>query len=162
MAKFDINRYSTQEKVLGGAALVALIALFLPWYGFSAGGFSASVSGWSTNYGWLGGLLLIAAGVYLVLVRSDVNVSNMPVTPLVIIMGVSMLGTLIVAIRWLTLPSGHGGGFGVSYSYGPMVGLYLTLIAGIVESVIAVMLFRASSEKLPWDKASTPPAPPAA
>lgn len=156
MAAFDINKYSTQEKVLGGAAIVALIALFLPWYGASVAGFSASVSGWNTSWGWLGGLLLVAAGVYLVLLRSDVNLSKMPLTPLVAIAGISLLGTVIVVIRWLTLPSGHGGVGGIGYSYGPRVGIFLALIAGIVETAVSVTLFRASDEKLPWDNSSTP------
>jgi hypothetical protein len=46
MAKFDRERLSTLDWAVVGAAGVALIALFLPWYGASAGGFSASVSGW--------------------------------------------------------------------------------------------------------------------
>lgn len=157
MASFDINKYSTQEKVLGGAAIVALIALFLPWYGASVGSFSASVSGWHTSYGWFGGLLLVVAGVYLVLLRSQVTLPRIPVTPMVIITGLAMLGTLIIAIRWLTLPSGHGGLAGIiSYSYGPRVGIFLALIAGLVESVVGVLLFRASGEKLPWDNTATP------
>lgn len=157
MASFDLNRYSTQEKVLAGAAIVAFIALFLPWYGASVGGFSATVSGWSTSYGWLGGLLLVLAGVYLVLLRSQVDLTKMPVTPMVIITGLAMLGTLIVAIRWLTLPSGHGGVDGiVSYSYGPQVGIFLALIAGLVESALGVVLFRSSGEKLPWHNTATP------
>lgn len=160
MAKFDAKRLSKLDwAVIGGAGL-SFIALFLPWYGFSDGPFSASVSGWSTSYGWFGGLLLIAAGIYLALVRSEFNLSAVPVTPAVVVLGASAPGTLIVIIRWITLPSGHAGVIGLTaYSYGPSVGIFLTILAGLVEAGAAFALFRASGEKLPW-AAAQPPAPP--
>jgi uncharacterized membrane protein YeaQ/YmgE (transglycosylase-associated protein family) len=45
---------------------------------------------------------------------------------------------------------------GVGYSYGPRGGIFLALIAGLVESVVGVLLFRASGEKLPWDNTAAP------
>jgi hypothetical protein len=153
MAKFETKRLSRLDWAVVGAGGVSFIALFLPWYGVSAGFFSASVSGWSTSYGWLGALLIIAAGVYLALQRSDVNLSRVPVTPAVFVLGVAALGTLIVVLRWITLPSGHAGVGGVTaYSYGPRVGIFLTIIAGLVQVGAALVLFRTSGEKLPWAK----------
>ena len=150
MAKFDAKRFSRMDWAVVGAAGVSFICLFLPWYGASYGFYSASVSGWSTSYGWLGGLLIIAAGVYLALLRSEVNLAKMPLTPAVVVLGAAALGTLIVVLRWITLPSGHYGLVG--YSEGPRVGIYLTIIAGVVQVVAAVGLFRSSGEKLPWAK----------
>jgi hypothetical protein len=150
MAKFDAKRFSRMDWAVVGAAGVSFICLFLPWYGWSAGPYSFSVSGWSTSYGWLGGLLIIAAGVYLALLRSEVNLAKMPLTPAVVVLGAAALGTLIVVLRWITLPSGHYGLVG--YSEGPRVGIYLTIIAGVVQVVAAVGLFRSSGEKLPWAK----------
>ena len=140
MAKFDTKRLSRLDWAVIGAAGLSFISLFLPWYGFSLGAFSVSVSGWSTSYGWLGGLLIIAAGVYLAMVRSEVNLSNMPVTPAVVVLGAAALGTLIVIIRWISLPSGLGA----------RIGIYLTIVAGLVQGGGAIALFRASGEKLPW------------
>jgi hypothetical protein len=151
MAKFDTKRLSRLDWAVVGAAGLSFISLFLPWYGASYGGFSFSVSGWSTSYGWLGGLLIIAAGVYLAMQRSDVNLSRVPVTPAVAVLGAAALGTLIVVLRWITLPSGHAGVGGLTvYSYGPRVGIFLTIIAGLVQVGAALPLFRASGEKLPW------------
>jgi hypothetical protein len=114
------------------------------------GSFSPSVSGWSTSYGWLGALLIIAAGVYLALLRSEVNLTKMPLTPAVVVLGAAALGTLIVVLRWITMPSG---GVGIAgFSYGPRIGIYLTIVAGVVQVVAAVALFRSSGEKLPWAK----------
>ena len=151
MAKFDAKRLSRLDWAVVGAAGVSFISLFLPWYGASSGVFSASVSGWSTSYGWFGALLIIAAGVFLALQRSQVNLNSVPVTPAVVVLGAAVLGTLIVVIRWITLPSGHAGIGGVTiYSYGPRVGIFLTILAGLVQVAAAVALFRASGEKLPW------------
>ena len=49
--------------------------------------FSVSVSGFSSGYGWLGALLIIAAGVYLAMVRAGSNMPNTGVGP-----GVAVLG----------------------------------------------------------------------
>ncbi len=158
MAKFEMKRLSRLDWAVIGAAGLSFISLFLPWYGFSSPAFSASVSGWSTSYGWFGGLLIIAAGVYLAMVRSEFNLSNMPVTPAVVVLGASALGTLIVIIRWISLPSGHAGVAGITaYSYGAQVGIFLTIIAGLVQVGAAVALFRASGEKLPWASGPTTP-----
>lgn len=151
MAAFDAKKLSQLDWGVAGAGGVALISLFLPWYGVSSGFYSASISGWSTSYGWLGSLLIVAAGVYLVMHRSQVNLANMPIGPAVVVLGAAILGTLIIAIRWLTLPSGSTGVVGgASFSYGPRIGIILTLIVGIVQVVCAFMIFRGSGEALPW------------
>jgi hypothetical protein len=151
MATFDASKLSKLDWGVIGAGGIGLIALFLPWYGVSAGFYSASVSGWSTSYGWLGAILIIAAGVYLLLQRAQVNLPKLPVGAAVLVLGASLLGTLIVGLRWITLPSGHAGVAGVTYySYGPRVGIILTLIVGIVQVVCAFALFRASGEAVPW------------
>jgi hypothetical protein len=154
MAKFDINKFSTIDKVLGGAAALAVISLFLPWRNY--GPFSQSSFG--TGYGWLGGLLIIAAGVYLVLQRSGVDLSKVPAPPSVIILGASALGTLIVLLRWIFIGS-YGGYSFRGFSAG--AGLIIAVICGVVEVVCALMTFRSSGDKLPWAaKPTDPPATP--
>jgi hypothetical protein len=150
MATFEWKKLSTTDKVISVTALIALIALFLPWYGASSVYGGASVSGFSTSYGWLGGLLIVAAGVYLVFLRAGSNMPKFSYGPGVIVLGLSLIGAVIVIIRWVTLPSGSfdGGAF----SYGPQVGMYIVLIAGIVQAFFALRMFRASGEALPWSK----------
>ena len=151
MANFDPKKLSRADWIVAGAGALALICLFLPWYGASTLGFSASVSGWSTSYGWLGALLIVAAGVYLVLQRSQADLSAIKAGPATVVLGASVIGTLIVLIRWISLPRGHAGVQGVTVvSYGPRVGIVLTLIVGIVQAATALTLFRSSGEKLPW------------
>ena len=140
MAKFDANAISKLDWGIIGAGGITFIALFLPWYGVSVGPFSVSVSGFNTSWGWLGGLLIVAAGVYQLMHRSQVNLSKMPIGPAVAVLGAAALGTLIVVLRWLTLSSGVG----------PRFGMIVTLILGIVQIVCALRLFKASGEALPW------------
>ncbi len=153
MASFDPKRLSMLDWIVVGASALAFICLFLPWYGATTLGYNASVSGWGTSYGWLGGLLIVASGVYLLLQRSQADLSRVKLGPATVVLGAAVLGTVIVILRWISLPSGHGGIDGVNlYSYGPEVGIWLTLVVGLVQVVSALRLFRGSGEKLPWSK----------
>jgi hypothetical protein len=147
---FDWKRLSSTDKVISITALAALISLFLPWFGVSSGPYSASESGFNTSYGWLGALLILAAGVYVVLLRAGTEMPKFSYGPGVIVLGLSALGALIVIIRWLTIPrASYAGGY---YSYGPRIGMYLALIAGVVQALFALRMFRASGEAVPWKK----------
>lgn len=148
----DFKKLDKLDRVVVITAAIALVALFLPWYGVTSGPFSASVSGFSTSYGWLGALLIIAAGVYLLMLRSGSSMPKTSMGPGVLVLGASALGTLLVIIRWITLPKG---GIGGAYSYGPRIGIYFALVAGVVQAVISFKLFKASGEKLPWDDKKT-------
>lgn len=148
MAQFDMSKLSTADRIVAGAGVVALIALFLPWYGWSGDGVSYSVSGFSSGYGWLGALLVVAAGAYLVMQRSGSNMPKTSVGPAVTVLGASIIGALLVIIRWVSLPSGHDT-LG-SFSYGPGIGIYLALLAGVVQAFFAYRLYKGSGEKSPF------------
>ena len=153
MAVFDWKKLSRADQVISIAGLIGLIALFLPWYGFSSTYGSASVSGFGSGYGWLGGLLVVAGAAYLVLLRSGTDLPKTSIGPAVIVLGASVIGTVIVALRWLTLPRGSfGGGNGYSFNYGARIGIYIALLAAIVQVVFSFRLFKASGESLPWAK----------
>jgi hypothetical protein len=142
---FDWKRLSTLDRVVVGAAAIVFIALFLPWWGIDIEGFSYSVDGWSAGFtAWAGGLLLTIAGVLVVLRSSGANISPGSIGPSLVVAGIAAIGLLLVIIRWASLPRYRGLGVGARY------GLYIALIAGIVEVVAAVMAMRASGETLPW------------
>jgi hypothetical protein len=128
------KRLSTRDRVIVGGAGVAFIAGFLPWWaGLGLGGWSRS--GWSAGFtAWAGTLLLTAAGVLVVLRRSGVSWPMTVVGPSKLIAGVSVIGLLLVFIRWLTLPRHHATGFVQE----PRHGIYVALIAGVVEVAAAV------------------------
>jgi hypothetical protein len=154
--KFDASKFSQLDWAVVGGAGVAFIAGFLPWWGYTGPGpFHPSVSGWSAGFtGWAGTLLLTLAGVYLFLRRSDVSLPQLPFGPAVLVAGVGSLGLLLVVIRWITLPSYP------FVSVGPRYGIYIALIAGVVEVGAAVVQFRASGEELPWVQKPSEPSPP--
>jgi hypothetical protein len=155
--QFDWKRLNTLDRVIAGAAVVAFISLFLPWYGVTVGPFSASVSGWSAGFSaWAGGLLLTAAGVLLVLRRSGASLQATRVGPSLMVAGIAAVGLLLVIIRWLSFPSYHVSG--VNYDVGARYGIYLALIVGIAELAAAVMELRASGEQMPWGPAEHRPA----
>jgi hypothetical protein len=148
--KFDLRRLSQLDRVVAGAAIVVFISGLLPWWGYSGPleVYSASVIGWNAGFAaWLGILLLVAAAVYLVLLRSEVALPVLPVGPAMLVAGAAAVGLLLIILRWLTLPRV---GEGLAGSIGPKYGLYVALIAGIVEVGAAVMAARASGEPLPW------------
>jgi len=146
--KFDLKRLNTLDRAIIGGALVAFIAGFLPWWGASAGLFDVSVKGWSAGFtAWAGTLLLTLAGVFQLLRRSGMSLPELPFGPSVIAAGVAALGLLLVVIRWLSLPSYNGIGVGTRY------GMWVALIAGVVETAAAVVAMRTSGEPLPWKPA---------
>ena len=74
--------------------------------------------------------------------RSDVDVPKLPLMPMVIVLGGSAIGLAVVILRWLSLPRGGGGLSGVSgYSYGGRFGIWVAVIAGIVQVACALALF---------------------
>lgn len=151
MARFEPKALSRLDWVVVGAAALAVIALFLPWYGASSFGYHASVSGWSTGYGWIGAALIVFSGAYLVLQRSQADLSRVRMGPATVVVGAAVIGTVLVLLRWISLPRGHAGIQGVTVvSYGPRVGIVLTLLVGIAQVAAALSLFRNSGEALPW------------
>jgi len=151
--KIDLGRLSQLDRGIVGGAAVVFISGFLPWWGYSgpANLYSASVKGFSTGFtGWAGILLLFAAGLYLFLRRMEVSVPALPVGPAVAVAGVAALGLLLVIIRWLSLPSVHGG---LAGSIGARWGIWVAILAGVVEVGCAVAEFRASGEPVPWEQA---------
>ena len=149
MAQFDMKKLDTSDRIVVGMGVLTLICLFLPWYGVSGGGFNSSVSGFSTGYGWLGAILIILAAAYLAALRSGSNVPKISYGPGVTVLGLSLIGTIIVILRWITIPKG---GFGAGFSYGPEYGMYITILAGVVQVILAFRLFKATGESVPWEK----------
>ena len=72
--------------------------------------------------------------------------------PGVIVLGASVIGAVLIVLRWITLPRGSYGNVVATVSWGAGVGLYLALIAAIVQAVYAVRMFQSSGEALPWAK----------
>jgi len=138
------KRLSTRDRVIVGGAGVAFIAGFLPWWaGLGLGGWSRS--GWSAGFtAWAGTILLTTAGVLVVLRRSGVSWPMTVVGPPKLIAGVSVMGLLLVFMRWLSLPRVRSVGFVEEVRYG----IYVALIAGVVEVAAAAAEVLASGGQM--------------
>jgi hypothetical protein len=117
----DLRRLSRVDQTVAGASLVVLISLFLPWYGFSALGSTATISGTSTHgFLVLDVILAIVLIAYLVL-RSgwDEFPVNLPVAHAPLLLIGTGLQFLLVLIGFLDEPTG------LSWE----IGAYLALLA---------------------------------
>jgi hypothetical protein len=145
---FDTKSFRPVDWVIAATGLISLVALFLPWWGVTVLGYSASVSGWHTSYGWLGGLLVVVAAGWYVLSRRDTALPPLPVSTSVATLGVSLLGLLIILVRWLTLPRGQGQGH--FFQYGGRAGIWIAALAAAAQVGALLVVFRQSGEPLPW------------
>ena len=166
---FDISSINRNDLGVMIAGAVAFIASFLPYWGISykskvAGtnfGSSGSISAWH-SYATLGLLLLFAAAIIIAIKTFAASAlpSSLPVGLHVVAAALAALGTLLVILRAFTIDGPNGGGF----SSGVKWGGYVLMIAGIAETVFAILGMRESGEEIPGMNrgSDAPPAPPAA
>lgn len=122
----DLRRLSRVDQTVGGASLVVLISLFLPWFGVTVLGSTATISGTSTHgYLVLDVIVAIVLIAYLVL-RSgwDELPVNLPVAHAPILLIGTGLQFLLVVIGFLDVPSG------LSWE----IGAYLALIGSVAAA----------------------------
>lgn len=130
--RIDLRRLSQVEQVVGGASVVVLISLFLPWYGFSELGSSFTISGTSTH-GYLFLVLILALAIIAYLILRS-GWSQLPFTlpiahgPL-LLLGAS-LQFLLVLIGFFDKPAP-----GLDWE----IGAYLALLAAVVAAAPLVV-----------------------
>ena len=122
---FDLKRLSPVDQVIGGASLILIITLFLPWFGISIGGYSASESGFSAH-GYLiipllTAILLIA---YLIMRAGwDDPPLKLPVAHAPLLLVGTGIQFLIVLLAFLFKPAG------TDWEFGAYLGLLAALVA---------------------------------
>jgi len=137
--RFDIARLDTADRVIGGASIVVLISLFLPWFGVL--GFTVSGIG---LHGYLAISLIAAVAVigYLVLRAGwETLPFRLPVAhaPLLLIgTGVQLL---FVLIAFAFRPSG------TSWEFGAYLGLLAALVACGVVAAPAISSMQAARQR---------------
>lgn len=140
---FDAKRWTRDDRIVGGATLVFLIALFLPWFtapsvtigGETIGG--GSVNGLWHGYMFIGLILAIAILAYLVLRAGFEHLPfSLPLTDQQLLLAGTAITVVLALISFLTKPSGAGWG----------IGAFIGLIAAIVAVVpVAIPFIRARS-----------------
>jgi len=130
---FDAKRWTRDDQIVGGASLLLLISLFLPWYSVSAGPFSASASG-TTGHGylWIVFILALVIVIYEVLKAGfEILPFNLPVGPVQLLLGLTGINLVLVLIAFLLKPGGGTGLVGVSvgWDFGAFIGLICAIVA---------------------------------
>lgn len=151
MANFDAKQVTPIEWAGIGAGALAFLISFFPWYSVSwdgAGlglGVNESASAWTVGIGgWGAVLLLVAAAVIILLPHLGTAVPNKASLWL----GFAAGATVIILIRWLTLPDDGGlGNLGAGdFSSGAGFGLIIGLLAAIVSGVAAFLTFQSAKK----------------
>jgi hypothetical protein len=124
---FDAKRWSQADRIVGGATLVLLISLFLPWFSYRFGVFTYSWDG--LVHGYLYITLLICLGIlaYLVaLAGFETLPFKMPIGHEAAILIATVVNLLLTFIGFIDKPYG----FGVGWSFGS----FLALVAAVVAA----------------------------
>jgi hypothetical protein len=165
MAGSQSGTMRTLDRVVIGAALLAYISSFLPWYSASITVLgidrSSGVDAWNAGFGaWFAVLLLIAAAGVVLLDAFGGRVT-LPASRPLITLGLSALAVLTIVLRWVTFPDASGGldtrkvdrlgelgdfdlGSAFAVSSGAGVGLYLGLIAAVAASLASSLALRSA------------------
>lgn len=131
------RNFTNGDAAIGGGLIVALIAVFLPWYRASADSgpngynFSVSINGLSH---WTGVLFFLAllVGIALFVIRNFVPTVKVPTLPQPDAMLYLGIGAFMAVMAILFLVLGSGATIsGPGYSAGPSFGLFLALLAAI-------------------------------
>jgi|SRR5665811_94676 len=146
----DFSELSLGEKIVGGGAIVLVISLFLPWYGFSStsivGSFSEKISLMSGSGGiafLIMAACIVAVGAILLRMLGVFDISDQGVPEATVVLGAAGVGALLVIWKFLSMPSGgfSAGEYG-SAGYGRSYGAYVAIIATVALVAGAVMKFQ--------------------
>jgi hypothetical protein len=151
--RFDASRWTSNDKIVGGATLFVLIALFLPWFNVNLAGLSSlgdtgaesgSVSG-TTAHGWLWFVFIIGLVVLLYLL-GVAGFRRLPIAlPLKherLLLAATGINLLLVVLAFLLKP-GNGGitGLQIGWGFGAVIAL-LAAIAAVVQPARAAVAER--------------------
>lgn len=134
---FDARRWTLADQVTGGATLVLLVSLFLPWFGTDGGFFSVSVDGMWHGYMVIAVVLALAILGYLVL-RAGFGSLPFGLSTAAagnLLAGAAGLNLLLAAVSFITKPAG------TTWQYGAYAGLAAAIVA-VTPPVRSVMTAR--------------------
>ncbi len=135
----DFSKLSRNQQIALGGGVLAIISLFVPWYGISGLGISVNVSAFDAGILAWGGLLLTIAGAVIIALKalevSDVKVGKLAAEQFALILAAA--GTAFMLLRWLT-----DNNF-------TKFGMYLGIIAGGVVTYAAYAAMKDAGLELP-------------
>jgi hypothetical protein len=132
---FDARRWTFADRIAGGATLVLLVSLFLPWFGTNGDFFNVRVDGMWHGYMVIVLILAMAILASLVLRAGFVSLPSgfSATTAGQLLAGAVGLNLLLAAISFATKPAA------TSWQYGAYIGLAAAIVAAIppIRSAIA-------------------------
>jgi hypothetical protein len=120
--RLDLRRLSRADQTVGGASLIVLVSLFLPWFGFGTLGTNISIAG-TTAHGYLVIVVITAllmAGYLLLRSGWDAFPVRLPVGHETLLLAGTGVQFLLVLIGFLNVPLA---------GLGREIGAYLALLA---------------------------------
>jgi len=140
--KFDAKHLSTTDRIVGVAALVLFISLFLSWFGvgpYSASGLDA--------HGYLYIVLIIAlVEIFYLAARAGWEQvrSKVPVPHGQLLIGANLLNLVLVIIGFFDKPGGYGIS-GVGWRFGAILALVAAVVAAAPRIVTEILDRRAKA-----------------
>jgi hypothetical protein len=126
---FDLKRLTKAEQITGGASLLLLISLFLPWFTYKYSFVSVSVDGlW---HGWMYLVLLICLAIiaYLVAIAGFGELPfKLPLERERLLLIATVVDLVLTVLGFLLKPGGYGVG-GIGWGFGAFVGLIFAIVA---------------------------------
>jgi hypothetical protein len=140
---FDSARLSQADKITGGASVILLISLFLPWYSVAGPGGTFSWSGVTAHgYLWLVFLLCLGIVAFLVIGAGFTELPvKLPAAREPLLLAASGFNLLLVVLAFFVSPGYLA--LGVGWTFGAFVAL-IAAIAACVPLAMPLLRARAS------------------
>jgi hypothetical protein len=146
---FDAGRWTRADQITGGASLLLLISLFLPWYTISVSAQGLNIVGLAQHISFSGtrghGYLWIVFFISLIILAFLVMQAGyqrlpftLPVPPERVLLGLTGLNLLLVLLAFLVKTGTESAG-GISVSVGWGFGAFLGVICAIAAFVPLVL-----------------------
>jgi hypothetical protein len=125
-AKFDFERLSQKDRIVGIASLVLLISLYLSWFGVTGAG---SASGMTAHgYLWIVFILCLAVVAYFVAVSLfDKLPFALPIAADHLLFGATSINFVLTLIAFVFKPAGYG--YAVGWRFGAFIALAASIVA---------------------------------
>ena len=119
----DMGRLTRVDRIVGGATVVFLISLFLPWFTSSADGISGSVDGLWHGYMYIALILALAVIAYLVIRAGFKEMPfRLPLDHERLLLAATAVIFVLTVISFVFKPSGYGI-VSIGWGFGAFIGL---------------------------------------
>jgi hypothetical protein len=155
MESSDFRQLARNDQGVLVAGVLALIASFFPYYGYSVSGKAGNLLGFNSSHSWTAWhsyatfalLLMVAAtAIAAAQVFAKESLPDIGVSWNLLVLGLSALGALLFIVRSFSFDSGDIG----PLSYGLKWGAYVVMILMLAQTAFAFLRVRAAGEAMPW------------